>query len=376
MNDATVTVIDDISGLDSIRNQWNGLVETIENSTPFITHTWIRQWWINFNEGNPLYTLCVWRNGILIGVLPLQKTVCKVLRIFKLSCLQSLVNGQCSMSNLICSADNRMSVLAAIKSHLIENRPVWDLMMVAFIPLDENGFGQCKAVFQKPQFAVFVEPEGMGFTSYFLELKGDFESYFNRLNKNFRNNRRNINNRLARSGTFSFEVTKTFDAASVDRFIELEGSTWKNEAGTSINLLRGARSFYRAVAKEFAENGHFLLATARKDGVEIASIYGLLFHSTFYFLKIGINGRDPGLKKISPGQVVLYNLIKYCFDQKIAAFDFWGSCYFYESHWTKDVHQKKTVMVFNRSSSYVKVCVVLKEIIGGIKKRVKVRRRS
>jgi hypothetical protein len=362
-----ITVVEDAVALSMLAKKWDILLDSLEKPVPFLSHAWVTHWWANFNNGNALYIITVWKNDNLLGILPLQKTICMVLNVFRLRCLQSLVNGQCSLSDVIAHPDNLDCVLKKINEHFTKCSSVWDLIMMGYVPIKNDVVIKICNNLKETKIKLFVEPIGRSFESYYLDIKGSFQDYFSGLNKSFKDNRRNINNRLQRKGTMEFEVLKHFDPDAVQQFINLEGSGWKNEKGTSIRLSKEVNSFYREIAETFAGKGQFLLAILRLNGSPIASIYGLIFKNIFYFLKIGINDTDPEIKKLSPGQVILYHLIKYCFDEKIEQFDFCAACYFYESHWTKTVNQKKTIMIFNTKKQSVKLCVVLKRLLVALK---------
>jgi CelD/BcsL family acetyltransferase involved in cellulose biosynthesis len=361
MDDLKVRVIEDDAGLQALAGTWDDLVDAMENPPPFFTHAWVTHWWANFRNGRTLHIVTVWSGEELIGILPLQKTICTVLKIFRLRSFQSFVNGHCLLSDIISRPDDFNRVWREIAGHFSGMSAAWDLLMLAYIPLKK--VDSICAGLQGTGYKVFVEPAGRSFESYYLDIKGGFKEYFDGLNRSFRDNRKNINNRLRRKGTVEFEVKKTFDADAISQFITLEDSGWKGRAGTSIKVSNEVKSFYMRIAETFAEKGQFLLATLRVDGKTIASVYGLLFKNIFYFLRIGIQATDPEINKLSPGQAILYHLIAYCYDEKLSCFDFVGACYYYESHWTKTVNRKKTVMIFNGKRFPVKLCVILKRLL-------------
>lgn len=361
MEDLKVKIIEDDAGLTLISRDWDQLVDSIENPSPFFTNAWVRHWWANFRNGNALYIVTVWDNNDLIGILSLQKTFCTVLKIFRLRSFQSLINGHCLLSDIIARPEDLDRVHYTIIEHFAKVSAAWDLIMLAYVPV-KNVDGLSSSL-KETGYKVFIEPVGRFFESYYLDIKGGFNDYFDGLNRSFRDNRKNINNRLLRKGTKEFEVMKTYNADAIHQFIDLEDSGWKSEAGTSIKASNEVTDFYLQIAETFAEKGQFLLATLRVDGKPVASIYGLLFRNVFYFLRIGINTTDPEIVKLSPGQVILYHFIKYCFDEKIAQFDFVGACYPYESHWTKTVNRKNTIMIFNDKRVSVKLCVMLKRLL-------------
>ncbi len=368
MRKERVRIIEDFEGFLALEKEWDRCVEAMEPSLPFLTHTWLRVWWASFGACQRLYVMTVWDEDRLVGAWPLLRTSCRILKFFEIPCLQSLVNGQSLISNVICRPSDLDRVLEVFRDHWEKEDSAWELIVLAYVPLTFQTVDRIEAVFRDHGGAhVFVEPAGRGYLSYFIDIRGGFDQYFNGLNKSFRDNRKNIRNRLTRRGGVRVEYSKDFEPAAVERFMVLEDSGWKGAERTSIRSSPDLIRFYTDIAREFARRGEFLLTTLYIDGKAAASIYGISFCQVFYFLKIGIDSTDPELGRLSPGQVILEDLVKHCFDAGMTKFDFYGTCQPFEAHWTKTVDRKKTVFIFNRRHLRAAVCIVIRGWVNAIR---------
>ncbi|MBF0485675.1 MAG: GNAT family N-acetyltransferase [Candidatus Omnitrophica bacterium] len=358
MNNGQVHVVEDLNEFLSLKEEWDALVAAMEHPMPFFTHAWVRLWWDSFHEGRSLYIMTVRNEGRLKGILPLLRMRCRTLKVFSLPCFHSLTNGHSLACNFISAPGDLKEVLNAFKTHLVNNNHDWSMIVLGYIPTDFTIPSEVSQCFNNSGMCSFLEPRD---GAYYIDIQGDFETFYCKLNASFRDNRKNIANRMARLGRVTFEVVKDYDQKAVQQFYDLEDTGWKREGAITIKSSAELARFYNNISQVFSGKHQFLLATLRVNGGAIASIYGIVFERTFYFLKLGVNYSNPEYKKFSPGQAILYELIRYCFEQKMKRFDFYGACYPFEAHWTKTINRRATVLIFNRRNFLANICISLKK---------------
>lgn len=367
MTGLTVRIIETLPEFLLLKEKWDALLEAMEFPHPNLAHAWTRCWWEKLGQGEAVYIMTVWEGGDLLAILPMKRQAIRFLKVFNFSCLHSIGDARLSAPSVICRASDLDRALSAIRDHLAAISRSWQTLVLPRVPLHAGIAQSAQRKLCCPDMRVFIEPTGRTFDTHFIEIKGDFDGYFNGLNKSFRHARRNNNNFLARKGRVDLEIVKSADPAALECFYDLEHKGWKGDAGTSILSSPEIRGFYDQIAAEFSKKGQFLLATLRVNGEAIASGFGLIFHNTFYFLKMGVNSFSAEYKNVSPGQALTFHLLKFCFTEKISVFDFYGPCYPYQAHWTKAVRRRKTVLVFNTRHPLVKVCASLKGMINFVR---------
>ncbi|MDD3905577.1 MAG: GNAT family N-acetyltransferase [Candidatus Omnitrophica bacterium] len=349
----TIRVIKDFDELLPLGEGWDSVVSSMEYPMPFITHSYVYLALKYLCRDKKLHVITAWDGEKLIGILPLYRSSYRMVKVFNFSCLQSL--NDCS--NVICSLRDLDRVLTAVKKHLDDISATWELLLLYKFP---TAYKTVEALTVKladrNMYAITKTTDD----SYYIDMKGSFDEYFRGLNKKFRDNRRNMNNKMSREGKVEFEVITKYDAVSLDSFFAIEDTGWKGEGANSIKL-RKQVEYYNELSRALSEKKHLLLAVLKVGGEPIAAIYGFLFNGIFYLSKIAVNYAYPGHKQFSPGQAILYRLIKYCFDEKLKRFDFYGPFYSYEAHWTRNINEKKTILVFNGRRAAVKSCVILKK---------------
>jgi hypothetical protein len=133
------------------------------------------------------------------------------------------------------------------------------------------------------------------------------------LSRKFRANLRSAHKRLAELPDVRFE--RTVDAASLDaaldRFLKVESSGWKGEAGagTAVALKAQQLAFYRAWIAALGARGRCEFNELRSGDDCIASTFCIHAGNEFTMLKIGY---DERFANVRPGHLVLERIFQQC----------------------------------------------------------------
>jgi CelD/BcsL family acetyltransferase involved in cellulose biosynthesis len=99
------------------------------------------------------------------------------------------------------------------------------------------------------------------------------------------------------------------DSAAYDRFLELERSGWKGEAGTAMASHPGHGEFFLEVCRGFASSGRFLMLELASDKETVAMRCELLAGDGSFNFKVAFNER---FARFSPGiQLYIANLHRF-----------------------------------------------------------------
>ncbi len=355
-----VKIITTLEEFASLAPSWKKLLAEIGDPTPFISHDWLRLWWKHFKTDEKLFIFTVWNENLLIGAIPLMRTRFIIQRIFRFDCLRSLTNPHSPEFDLVCRPENLELVIGLLKRHLRENPKRWELMLLERIRADSGAVAVVDDHFRSGTVRINLKPaEG----SFRIPIRGSFQEYFSGLNRSFRKNMRNRNNKLAALGTPEFRVFREYDPEAVEAFFRLENTGWKKTNRSAITQRPWERKFYHEIAERFARTGRFNLSILSAGETPVASIYGLVHNRVFYFMKIGVNYDIADCDKLSPGQAILYRLIRHCFEKKYIGFDFCGPFAHFESQWTKTRKSKHQITVYNLKRPKTRLFLVSKTIL-------------
>ena len=355
----SIKVISDFKEFQPLNGRWNNLVEQMDYPLAFLVHEWIASWWESFGQNLPVRIFTGWRDEKLIGALPLFETEHRLGAVFRFRGYQSMTNDESPGFGILCHPDLAGQFLAAVKDHLERNSSAWDVLFCLRFQGTEKILETIRHTFTAGHTRLLVN---LYPGSYLIPLENNFKSFFQELSKGFSKNRRYYNNKIARLGKLDFRHTTDFNPTVLEEFYQIEKTGWKK--GTSILTQPRKKLFYDSLAGHFARRGEHLLVTLYLNQHPIASVFGIIYNQTFFFLKIGIDYHvDEQIQKTSPGQVLLQHLIEHCHALGLKRFDFCGPFYEYERMWTGNICQKYNLMIFNQRKPLVKLYLACRKIL-------------
>lgn len=134
----------------------------------------------------------------------------------------------------------------------------------------------------------------------FMDIRNDYTEFRSRLSKNFRSNLNKARNKLTQFGDYERKIIRPngLDEDVFARFLELEQSGWKGEAGSAIAQDRVLINFYRDLCEQLAAQGrlewHFLEADQKLLAAHMAVrcgrsllIWKLAYDGQFSFCSSG-----------------------------------------------------------------------------------------
>jgi CelD/BcsL family acetyltransferase involved in cellulose biosynthesis len=135
-------------------------------------------------------------------------------------------------------------------------------------------------------------------------------------------------------------------ASTLAEGFRLEGSGWKEAAGTAILSQESTRRFYSRVAEWAAAEGLLSLAFLRLGGQAIAFQFGLRTEGEYYFLK---GGYDPSYARYSPGRLLHARMLERMQADGVARYEFLGDTESYKQTWPHESRRLLELVGYRRS---------------------------
>jgi CelD/BcsL family acetyltransferase involved in cellulose biosynthesis len=328
---AKVEVVSDFGSLLQLQPAWDELMERAELDHPFLSHEWVRTWWECFGAGKELHIVLVRDGGELVGIAPLMRSDERRygLRVRRLG---SLYNPHTPRSGFIV-ARGAPGVVAAIWQHLFAARRDWDVLELC------QHAGGSTTLEELPELAKadgFLTGLWQARGSPYLSISGTWDDYWRGLNAKHRSNLRNRIKRLGQLGEIGLEHVATAEclAGGLEDGFRLEAAAWKDRAGTAIASHPELRHFYRRLAESMAQRGRLDLQFLTVGGRRISFAYSLRYRNRLYLLKPGY---DPDYAPYSPGNLLLWLVLREAFEQGVAEHDFLGVDDAWKREWTQEV---------------------------------------
>ena len=158
--------------------------------------------------------------------------------------------------------------------------------------------------------------------SAWLDCSGTPEQALAPVSRSHHGNVRRLMRRAQSRGALRFEVVESGPAleAALEQFLQLEASGWKAETGSAIARSDSLSGFYRALARQFADQRTCRIHLLRLDGQAIAAQFALLGARTLHLVKIAYLESEADL---APGHLIMREAIESaCADARIDRLSF------------------------------------------------------
>jgi hypothetical protein len=191
-------------------------------------------------------------------------------------------------------------------SFLAQNDPSWDALSLYGI-LDDSYAASALRNSPRLQPYIVTTVGGAWGRVKFISC-GENDRPFERLSKGFKQNLRTSRNKLeGRHVSFEVAYTESELLRLYPDFLNVESSGWKGEAETSVLKKPISENFFGRLIAHFGASGCCEIHIMRVDGKAIATLFGIVVDNVWYILRIGY---DEAYHRISPGHLILENLLK------------------------------------------------------------------
>ena len=345
-SDIQVRVIRDERELLKLETGWNDMIRRSRFGAPFYSWAWHAKWWKHFGKGNELFIVVVEdSSGRVLALAPLMKTTVW-LRGLKAREIRFASNAISPRNNVLFrNSLAGFEWLGLILKCLSQHCDEWDLITLASIPENEPYLGELYNHAAPCGLDMIV---GAGRISPYIALEGSCDDYMaGNFNSKQRNNIKRRVEKLANNS--DYQVTEFVDVDEMEKAVELafavSKASWKGEMGTDMSASTSGKSFYVDISSYLARLKQVRIWVSSIEAIPIAIQYQLASEGTVYLL---VNDYDRRYQPLSPGVVLLHQVIKTLYREGVDEFDFSGEAYEYKMMWATGVRRHVTLEMFNR----------------------------
>jgi CelD/BcsL family acetyltransferase involved in cellulose biosynthesis len=281
-------------GLDEARKDWQRLAA--DAGTPFATWEWAAAWWRHYGGDREQLIVPVQEDGRTVALVPLYLHSRRPLRV-----LRFVGNGPADELGPIGSPEVAGAALDAALTSLGRR---WDVLWGDHLP--EGGAAARLGRVLK------VEP------SPSLELpEGGFEQFLKERSKNFREQVRRRERKLAKAHELEYRLVEHPDALApaLETLFTLHDARWGGDASSAFDPTR--RAFHLDFAATALERGWLRLWLLELDGRPAAAWYGFRYADSEWYYQ---SGRDPELESENVGFVLLSHTVRAASDDGLRVY--------------------------------------------------------
>jgi CelD/BcsL family acetyltransferase involved in cellulose biosynthesis len=292
--------------------QWRELLARDPNRHVFSTPEWNRVWWEEFKGNKDLFLLTMVRGDEdFVAIVPLYRKPegdRKVLRFMGGIDLTDYLGP-------ICSEDDREDVADTLLEWLLTTDVEWDEFDAHNMPVP---FGFAEFLVDR------ADRRGLDFsleqeeTSALLPLPDDWDAYLDGLKSKDRHELKRKRRRIEREHPDAM-IRRTTDEtleADLKLFVDMH----RGAEGMKGHFMRPEiATFFERVAHAFAPIGWLRMDFLEIGDRAIASSFGFELDDCFYLYN---SAYEPEFARLSPGFVLVSELVKGAIDSKLRVFDF------------------------------------------------------
>ncbi len=291
--------------------EWRELLERDVDRHVFASPEWGRLWWEEFGSGKDLFILTMRRGSEVVALVPLYR------RPEGDRLLLRFVGGISLTDYLgpICSAENRDDVADALVAWLRETDVEWDVFDAHNMPVP---FGFAEFLVERADSSGFDLNLEQEETTAILPLPDDWEKYLGGLRSKERHELRRKRRRLQREHADASVRSATDESLERDfkTFVEMHRGT----EGHKGHFMRPEiATFFDRVARAFSHLGWLRLDLLEIGGDAVASTFSFEVERTFYLYN---SAYEPHAARLSPGLVLVSNLVEDAISRGLERFDF------------------------------------------------------
>lgn len=289
--------------------EWSALADALAVD-PFSRPEWVAAW--SAMAGIPPTIATVRREGVLLGLYPVLGSGRR---------RHAAADWHTPHLDVVAAGAAREEVAAAVLAgagHVVFDFATGATAAAARAALGTAGFRTRERVRQR---------------SPWIDLGEGWDAYRERIPTRKWRELRRRRRRLDEEGVVNYqghEGCDELDHLLSDGFA-VEGSGWKDRAGTSIRSSAGVEEFYRTVARWAGARGMLRLHFLRLDGRPIAFDLALVASGAEWLLKTGF---DPALAAFSPGAQLRAEVLERAFAAGLHRYEFLGGEAPWKAEWT------------------------------------------
>jgi CelD/BcsL family acetyltransferase involved in cellulose biosynthesis len=303
------------AALAALENEWRELQTRCQHPSIFTTFDYIRIAWETFHgPKDRLLILVVREAGKMVAIAPFRITLARYMNI-PARVVDWLATWEGDRPGMLCGGDSARC-WQRIERYFAREFHQWDLLRLSEISAPVAPDGELARVSH-----VETAQDSIGFH---IPIEGSFEDYLARIDSKVKSNWRNRSRKVFALGPapqmHRIDVPADM-AAAVDRFIRLERSSWKAEAGLGVGKDERHRDFYAHLTTTLAARGEAAFYFLRSGEADLAASLLFMLDDVMYERHIAYS---PEHANLSPGIVLRAELMKDLFGSTWREFDLMG----------------------------------------------------
>lgn len=306
-----VDLLTDEKSFDDLKPDWADLLKRSLFNTVFLTPEWHESWWQAFRPGKLWILSCRDETGKLLGLAPWFIDDDGIVRFIGCEDVTDYLD-------VIVDRDHTDDVFACLKLCLAENKDLFKAARLCNIPEGSPTLNIFPQLLSQNQFETQITQQEV---CPVIKLPDNWEAYIDSLEKKYRHE---LRRKLRRSRGA---------AESLDWYIVDSSHNFAEELNCFLDLMaasdpekkaflkdEGNRRFFEMIMPVVHEKGWLQLCFLTINGERVAAYLNFDYRNRIMVYNSGLS--HDKYSHLSPGIVLLANIIRYAIEHNYDAFDF------------------------------------------------------
>lgn len=300
----TVRVLEGAGFLESLRNDWNDLLERAPTATPFQTREWQSAWWEQFGRGKRPLAIELREGKDLVGLYPLMVNG------GSWRTLRAMATGPSDYLHPLAAEGYEIAVAEALLEPL-KTLPGVDL-------IDLHGLRE-----DQPLSKVTTHDQARCLV---LDLPSSYDAFVASLSKSLRYDVRRLDKPPFKDGKATIETNAPH---GLEILFALHKARWRAKRLPGAFIGRLVPFQYAWTAKAL-ERGWLQLSVLRVEGEPIGALYAMTTGKQVFYYQAGF---APTEGSISPGSLLVAHTVRRAIEEGRTRFDFLRGDEPYKRRW-------------------------------------------
>jgi CelD/BcsL family acetyltransferase involved in cellulose biosynthesis len=319
---------------DSLRGEWDQLLEQSDQRVFFLRWSWNRLWWqmLRPPDSQLFIIACRDKQGILVGLAPLylrQRRTAWIPHVRELLFLGTGVYAQTSeYLDIIARRGCERAVAAALVGSLKRSSD-WDRLCLQEIPATSTMLAHLRGALGK-QSEVVVSNR-----SYWIDTTKNWETFLTGLSNSARNNVLRRTRRLFSSHDCKLKRVETADELepAMDALVRLHQARWQSRGEPGTFALPNVEEYLKEAMRTSLDQNRLGLTTLEVDGRVAAVRLDFIDNHIAHAFQAGFDPTHPnqGLGSVMNGLCIRASIE----DEQVHEYDLMGGNTEYKESWTR-----------------------------------------
>ena len=311
----SVRVFTGEAGIRALASTWRSLTAQLPLKRHFHHVEWYLSLAETFERHNlpPLQCVAVFSDGDrLVAVFPFRLMPLRIgsMQLTALHLESDQINSETARDLVMAPGVAETTFFQGFVKYMADENQKWDVISLPGILEDLFAATALNHSAQLP----FIQMAGGVRGMIVFITCGENDRPFERLSKGFRQNLRTAHNKLKTTQvTFEIASTESDLVRLLPDFLKVESSGWKGELRTSALQHPETNTFIRQLISHFGSSGGCEIHLMRFNNEPVAALFGIVTDNIWYIFRIGY---DELQHRVSPGHLIIENLLKQNFDQR------------------------------------------------------------